>query len=86
MARQKGAFHYGDLAEDDLEKIVNQQPTTCNAVTKQMRYQKYRKIDRGTIKRMLDNLQQQKKIDNFKIGKVTIWANKKLTQNIRQNL
>ena len=86
MARQKGAFHYGDRVEDDLEKMVNLQPGTCNAVTQKMKSQRYRKIDRGTIKRMLNNLQRQKRIDNFVVGDVTIWANKKLTKNVKQNL
>ena len=76
---------YDERAEDKLIELLNNRPHTANSVTTELRSKEYRHIDRKSVKRMLEKMKSQKRIDSFKIGEVILWSNKKLARNIKHH-
>lgn len=76
---------YDERAEDKIFDFLNKRPHTANSVKTELRRVEYRHIDRKSVKRMLEKMKSEKRIDSFKIGEVLLWSNKKLVRNIKQN-
>ncbi len=70
--RKKGSYEYKEEHEELLYRIINNEPKTTNAITKEFK-RVFLKVDFNTVKRLLNNLYKNGRIKKIKLGKILIW-------------
>lgn len=70
--RKKGDYTYGDDAKKMLLSLLDQ-PKTIAELTKDMKSKYFAKIHYYTVKRLLEEIEQQGLVCSRKVGRTRIW-------------